>query len=91
MSRSQSRGWLPKLQNPRRNQYKPLNNYGFVWLCKRFDFVNPNYNDFFCSCQGFERKYLWIKKGNNGLSIIHCDKKYERETSSSQSNESRNG
>ena len=35
-------------------------------------------------------EYRGSKKGNNGLNIIHCDKKHERETSSSQSNESRN-
>ena len=36
-------------------------------------------------------EYRGSKKGNNGLSIIHYDKKNERESSSSQSNESRNG
>ena len=29
LTRSQSRGWLPKLRNPRRNQYKPEDLYGF--------------------------------------------------------------
>ena len=35
-------------------------------------------------------EYRGSKKGNNGLSVIHCDTTKERETSSSQSNESRN-